>query len=137
MRVEGTSMEPGIRPGGWILVLRRWRRQRPLRRGQVVLVRAPDEPARERLKRVVGVPGESVSILGGSVHIDGRPLAERYAQSDPNESWGPIALSEGEYLVFGDNRKRSTDSRVWGAIRAVDVVGVAVLTSRRGLERHP
>jgi len=136
VRVEGASMGPALQRGGWIVVRRRWRRQQPLRRGQVALVRRPDEPARECLKRVVGLPGESISIHGGRVHVQGRPLEEPYACSDPDESWGPIVLRDGEYVVLGDNRRYSTDSRVWGPVRAGDVTGIAV-GSRRTIERRP
>jgi signal peptidase I len=136
MRVEGASMEPALPWGCRILVRRRWRRRQTLRRGQIVLVRRPGEPARERLKRVVGLPGESISIRGGRVHVDGRPLEEPYARSDPDESWGPIVLHDGEYVVLGDNRRYSTDSRAWGPARAGDVIGIAV-GNLRMIERRP
>ncbi len=85
------------------------------------------------VKRVIGLPGETVEIRDGAVHVDGRPLAERatadggYLQAAPGDDFGPVAVPDGRYFLMGDNRDGSDDSRgSLGTIPREDVVGRAV-----------
>jgi signal peptidase I len=110
---------------------------RPPRRGQVVLVRYPGRDL-ELVKRVVGLPGERVTLAGATLRIDGRPMAEPYALPehrpmppvDPAAAGGgtlDLTLGEGQYLVLGDRRAASTDSRSFGPVHLADILGVARL----------
>ena len=113
VKVEGHSMEPGLRDGQLVWVLRPWCAGAP-RRGQVWVVKGPDGPA---IKRVIGLPGETVSEKGGDLWIGGRRLREPYvAQVDATDG-GPWPANGG-YLFMGDNRPRSEDGRAWGPLPA-------------------
>jgi signal peptidase I len=124
-RVVGNSMHPTLSEGEVVVVRKRWIQSRRLRRGQVVLVERPQEPGRPVLKRVIGLPLESVLAHEGWVFIDGHALHEPYVLVREMDSWGPVRLAANEYLVLGDNRLRSTDSRTWGNVDEQEIIGVA------------
>jgi signal peptidase I len=111
LKVDGHSMEPGLRDGQLVWVLRPWCAGPP-RRGQVWEAEGPDGPA---IKRIIGLPGEKVSEKGGDLWIGGARLHEPYvAQVDATDG-GPWLCGSG-YLLLGDNRPRSEDGRAWGPL---------------------
>lgn len=91
-------------------------------RWDVVVFKAPKDPGKDFVKRVVGLPGETVALEGGRLFIDGRETADPYAHYDnasvpmAARNFGPMRVKEGEYLMMGDNRDNSSDSRVWGTV---------------------
>lgn len=104
-----------------------------IERGDVVVFQAPSDPDKDFIKRVVGLPGESVTLKNGSIHINNNKLDEsKYlppnistnAESfmDENET---IHLQPGEYIVLGDNRPASSDSREWGPLKKSAIIGKA------------
>jgi signal peptidase I len=105
-------------------------------RGDIVVFRAP--PAVKNacgtsgtyVKRIIGLPGDVVSMRNGYVFIDGRPLAESYIRSDrrgdTTQKWPRVA--PGHYFVMGDNRIDSCDSRTWGTVPRSDLIGPVILT---------
>ena len=118
--------------------------KRPIERGHVVVFKFPEDPTRDFIKRVVGLPGETVEIRDKKVYINGNPLDEPYAQfrdppvrhDDPEyglrgesirDSWGPKVIPEGQLFVLGDNRDNSRDSRFWGFLPRDQVKGRALL----------
>ena len=128
--VRGDSMRPSFRDGDLLVVdARAYRRSAP-RRGDVAVVRDPRLPAREELKRVVGLAGEEVRLDDGLLWIDGAVLDEPYLGGLPStlgletRRWN---LGADEYFVMGDGRVRSTDSREYGPVRADLLVGRALL----------
>jgi signal peptidase I len=77
------------------------------------------------VKRVVGLPGETIEIKDGLVHIDDRPLREPYLVTPPSYTMAPRSLGPGEYFVLGDNRNLSQDSHVWGPAPRASFIGRA------------
>lgn len=109
------SMAPALMPGDWTVA--RHTSGFPAR-GAIVVFPSPIETDRELVKRVVGLPGERVTITNGQVHVDGRVLAESWADGPtlPDGEWG---LGPDEIFVLGDARARSAaDSRLFGPIPA-------------------
>lgn len=88
-------------------------------RGDVIIFKYPDDPTQNFVKRIIGLPGETVEIIDGKVYIskDGDqieyPLDESYLEVEPTGSFGPYVVPEGSYFVIGDNRNDSWDSRYW------------------------
>ena len=108
-RVQSHSMTPALRDGALALT-RRLGRRTPVRRGDVVVVDS-HELGRHVVKRVIGLPGETVTIAAGQLHIDGRPLVEPYASR--SVFTGNFHVPAGHYLLLGDQREASSDSRSW------------------------
>ncbi len=79
------------------------------------------------IKRIIGLPGETVEITEGKVLINGAPLTEEYISPErrPIYEYGPVTIGEGEYLVLGDNRNQSWDSHYWGFVPRKKIVGRA------------
>lgn len=121
--VRGRSMAPGIRDGDRILVEPWLLTVGPVQRGDVVVLQSPLEPDLDYIKRVVGLPGEEVLVLGASVWIDGELLEEPYAIPDHLGGQHWVHVPEGHYYVLGDNRPRSCDSREFGLVPASELKG--------------
>lgn len=86
-------------------------------RGDIVMFKYPEDESRDFIKRIIGLPGETVTIKAGKVYIDESeiPLTEDYLKEEPNDmDFGPYVVPEGCYFVMGDNRNQSNDSRFWG-----------------------
>lgn len=121
VEVAGDSMSPTLEAGQYLVATRPPAR---LGRGDVVVVRRPERPI-DVVKRVVGLPGEEVVVEDGVVTVGGRRLDEPYARgTGPGGRWH---LGPDEFVVLGDNRDRSSDSRAFGAIPRGAVVGVVRL----------
>jgi signal peptidase I len=113
---------------------------RDVRRRDVIVFKYPDEPERDFIKRVIGLPGETLELRAKKVYVNGQPLDEPYvhflepasnAQEvtsfDVRERYGPVRVPEGHYFVMGDNRDNSQDSRYWGFLPAHYVKGRALM----------
>ncbi|MEM8643201.1 MAG: signal peptidase I, partial [Cyanobacteria bacterium P01_G01_bin.54] len=88
----------------------------------------PPLPIRDAyIKRIVGLPGETVEVKEGTVYIDSEPLAENYLEESPKYSFGPTNVPEESYLVLGDNRNESCDSHVWGTVPEQQIIGRTVV----------
>jgi signal peptidase I len=146
-KVDGSSMHPTLDGGQYLLVnklvyfqvdtqrLSRiipfWKVDRPSehfaihppKRGEVIVFRFPRDPSKDFVKRVIGLPGESVELRQGTVYINGAALEEPYLTAPGNSTRPPILLGEKQYYVLGDNRASSNDSRVWGPVPEENVVG--------------
>jgi len=123
-------MTPALQPDDF-LVLRAGPPRPDEAIGQIVAVHDPRATAGGRLflKRIVGIPGDSLRVGGGSVQVNGRALHEPYATGDtPYEQHRGInRLEDGQYFLLGDNREASTDSRDFGPVAATAIIGTAVL----------
>lgn len=128
--VEGTSMAPNFETGQFILVSRLHYLLEEPQRGDIVVFHYPHDPADDYIKRVIGLPGETVELRGQQVYINGVQLEEPYLNEPctpracPDRTW---ALGANEFFVMGDNRNHSTDSRAFGPIQRANIIGEALL----------
>ena len=132
--VEGTSMVPQLHDGERLLVNKlvyynfqsvSWGH---LTRGDIVVFWYPKDPEKSYVKRVIGLPGETVEIRSGKVFIDGTELNESYLDIDHNQSLPNFPMKkidEHFYFVMGDNRDNSSDSRYWGLVPEKYIYGKA------------
>ena len=146
-KVEGSSMSPTLEGGQYLVVdqasffkidkerLSRivpfWKESEaepeyafdPPGRGEIIVFNYPLDPGKDFVKRVVGLPGETVEVRGGIVYVDGEALPEPYLARKDESNARKVALGESEYYVIGDNRRNSNDSRAWGPVHEEQIVG--------------
>jgi signal peptidase I len=112
---------------------------RDVRRGDVIVFKYPEDPERDFIKRVIGLPGERLELRRKKVYIDGKPLDESYThfleppspegspkKDDVREEYGPVTIPAGQYFMMGDNRDNSQDSRFWGFMPRSYIKGEAL-----------
>jgi signal peptidase I len=120
--VMGHSMEPGLHENDRLFVSNLEVAMTALSRGEIVVLTAPGDNETV-IKRVIGLPGETVEISGGVIYIDGVPLREDYI-SERTRRTGKWVVGENQYFVLGDNRNNSRDSSLYGPIDASRISGV-------------
>ena len=151
-RVEGHSMDPTLHDGQFIMVNKAvyWALDsnlapqitagigvhsgnqtflfHPALRGDIIVFKFPQDTTRDFVKRVIGLPGETVSIANGYVYVNGKPLSENYIEAPPQYNLAAERVPPDNYFVLGDNRNNSSDSHVWGMVPFDDVIGQAWLS---------
>ena len=128
-RIDGTSMEPNIHNGEYIIVNKTayWFGHNP-QRGDVIIFNAPDQPQNDWVKRVIGLPGDKVEVRGdGTVYVNGQQLEEPYLPPHHSGTSGTWTVPEDQYFVMGDNRSASLDSRAKGPVPRNRIIGKAWL----------
>jgi signal peptidase I len=150
-KIPTGSMEPGLLVGDHLIVNkmvfapasgsleRAILPGRDIQRGDVIVFKYPVEPDRDFIKRVIGLPGDTLELRNKVVHINGAAISEPYAHyleppsasgtgnpADRREQYGPITVPPGQYFMMGDNRDNSEDSRYWGFMPASYVKGEAL-----------
>ena len=128
--VKGASMEPNFYDHEYLIIDEiSYRFQEP-QRGDIVVFRYPNDPRQYFIKRIVGLPNETIKIMGGTIYIinanhpDGTPLEETYLPAGLSTSGSiEVTLSADQYYVLGDNRTSSLDSRAFGPLSRSEVVG--------------
>lgn len=131
-KIKGASMQPNFPDGEYILSDKLSYRFGDPERGDVIIFEAPGTDGEEFIKRILGLPGETVSIIDDHVYINGEKLIENYLPNEFITAPGAF-LKEGEkkvvpednYFVVGDNRNHSSDSRAWGFVGRDAIVGRA------------
>jgi signal peptidase I len=135
VKVEGTSMTPGLVNQERIFINKFIYNQLIYRlgladisRGDTVVFWYPGDPSKSYIKRVIGLPGDSVEIVNGMVLVNGKALAEPYVPEEARDqvSMQRITIDPDKYFVLGDNRRSSNDSRTWGLVPRSDIYGKAV-----------
>jgi len=148
-QVEGISMTPNMQDGQFIIVnkaayrridLSGWGDWVPFldrngdgsftpfgspKRGEVVVFSLDRQPGRNFIKRIIGLPGETIEIRRGEIIINGEPVTERYLPLLDNRNIAPLVIPEDHYFVMGDARVTSQDSRAFGPVRRDEIVGKA------------
>jgi len=92
-------------------------------RGEVIVFKFPRDISKDYVKRIIGLPGELISIKRGQVLVNGEPLNEPYVIHNDRTNMNPILVPEDTYFVLGDNRDVSSDSRNWGVVPLDNIVG--------------
>ena len=149
-QVEGASMRPTLTQGQYLLVNKIVYRHlnvggdaggapagsefsedslifpfHPPQHAEVVIFSFPNDPSREFVKRVIGVPGDTVEIRRGRTFLNGRQIQESYASLDEYDEMDAYKVPPNSYFVLGDNRRHSNDSRDWGIVPLENIVGRA------------
>jgi signal peptidase I len=129
--VSGPSMEPSLHNQERIMVDKVSYLFHPPARGDVIVFVAPPAPSENYVKRIIGIPGDVISINGTTVTVDGTTLNESYVdpimQGNPNPPITNEVIPDGKYFVMGDDRRNSSDSRVWGLVPRNNIIGRAAL----------
>ena len=151
-KIPTGSMEPNLLVGDHLLVNkfvfaptvsgleRTLLPMRPIVRGDVVVFKFPEDPERDFIKRIVGLPGETIEVKGTQVLVNGTAIVQPFAHfllphdpnapvndGDPRERYGPVTVPAGHYFAMGDNRDNSQDSRYWGFLPGHYVKGRALM----------
>ncbi len=141
--VDGTSMVPTLEHNQRLLVDKLTYRFRDPSSGDIVVFKYPANPKEEFIKRIIGVPGDSVAIADGKVYVNGTVISEDYILDKTNRGFSPNIVPPDHYFVLGDNRNNSLDSRDprVGFVPRENIVGRAIWSywplSRIGIFRTP
>lgn len=102
-----------------------------LKRGDVIVFKFPQNPDVAYVKRLIGLPGDHLEMIGRTIYVNNQPLVEKYTQYiEPGsvyEHFGPYDIAEGQYFAMGDNRDNSQDSRYWGTVPRDHIIGKALV----------
>jgi len=126
VRVDGLSMNPTLQHGEYILVSRMSYRIGEPQRGDIIVFSIPGDQSQDLIKRVIGLPGETITIRNNEVLVNGEKLNEPYIAQSPIYS-GEWTVNEGQLFVLGDNRNASKDSHQWGLLPEENIIGKALV----------
>lgn len=123
-RIEGASMQPTLQEGQYLIVNRLSYFLDEPKRGDIIVLHFPNDRSRDFIKRIIGLPGDTVSITNGEVRVNDVLINEPYIKdpSPNNQTW---TVTEDHYFVMGDNRRNSSDSRSWSFLPEDDIIGQA------------
>lgn len=130
--IPSESMLPTLAIDDRLIVEKISYRFRKPERGDVVVF-SPTDALQEQnykeafIKRVIGLPGDTVEVKNGDVFVNNEKLKEKYILDQPNYQYGPVTVPKGQYLVLGDNRNNSYDSHYWGFVPLENVIGRATV----------
>lgn len=128
--IPSSSMEPTLQINDRLIIEKISYHFQAPKRGDVVVFN-PTKALQEKdfrdafIKRVIGLPGETIQVKTRKVYVNGQAIKEKYIFEDPNYNYGPVTVPEGEYLVLGDNRNNSYDSHYWGYVPKEKIIGKA------------
>lgn len=131
-KVSGSSMVPTFRTGDYLITEKVSYRLASPKRGDIIVLKNPRDESQDFIKRIIALPGDDIKVERNSVFINGQLFPEPYLPKDTPTRPGAF-LTEGntvkagpnQYLVFGDNREHSSDSREWGGVTKEEIIGKA------------
>lgn len=126
--VIGSSMEPSFVPGQRLVVDKMVYRFHEPERGDVVILHPPTNGSVDYIKRIVGLPGDTIEIKNRTVLINGKTLEEPYISTPPAYTMSKRQVPEGQYFVLGDNRNNSNDSHTGWLLPRDNIIGKAWIT---------
>lgn len=121
--VVGSSMQPNLQDGQRLVVSKAAYFLSTPQRGDVVIFRSPGNTRTEFIKRVIGLPGDTVAVQDGTVLVNGKALDEPYIASQPRYTLNPQTVPDDSYFVLGDNRNNSNDSHMGWTVPRQNIVG--------------
>lgn len=131
-KVSGSSMVPTMQNGDYLVTEKVSYRFGNPKHGDIIVLKNPRDESQDFIKRIIAVPGDTIRVEGNSVYINGGLLKEKYLPVGTPTHAGlflteknTINLGSNQYIVMGDNRTRSSDSREWGSITKEEIVGRA------------
>lgn len=125
IKIDGSSMNPSLNNGEFVIVSKLNYRFGEPERGDVVVFDFPRNITQEYIKRVIGLPGEEIKVKDGVVYVDGEKLIEPYQYEQPHYE-GSWIIPKETLFVLGDNRNNSSDSHTWGMVSLENVIGEAL-----------
>ncbi|MBE9127890.1 MULTISPECIES: signal peptidase I [unclassified Coleofasciculus] len=130
--IPSGSMEPTLQINDRLIIDKLSYNFRKPDRGDIVVFSPTDELRKQNfkdafIKRVIGLPGDTVEVKGGRVYVNDQALRENYIEEEPNYYFGPVKVPSDQYLVLGDNRNNSYDSHYWGYVPRDKIIGRAIV----------
>jgi signal peptidase I len=123
--VNNVSMQPTLVAGQRIIVLKSIYNFKEPERGDIIIIHPPIAPEEEWVKRLIGLPGDTIEVKDGVVYVNALALTEPYVKTQANRPFGPYKVEPDKYFVMGDNRNNSTDSRFGWTVNRQEIVGKA------------
>jgi len=127
-KVYGTSMMPTIRPEEYIMVSKAAYFFGQPERGDVVVLSSPNEADKDLIKRIIGLPGDTIEIKNRTVFVNGKPVVEPYIAEPPNYAFPQTQMPDGQYFLLGDNRNHSADCHLGWTVPRQNIIGKAWIT---------
>ncbi len=124
VRVENISMEPTLVPGEFLMVNKLAYKFGLPKYGDIIVFHY--DPTEDFIKRVIGLPGDTVEVKGGVVYVNNQAFTEPYINEPPDYT-GTWSVPADSLFVLGDNRRNSSDSHVWGFVAMKEVIGKAIV----------
>ncbi|MCL5935623.1 MAG: signal peptidase I [Clostridia bacterium] len=126
--IPSGSMLPTLQIGDRLLVDKAYFKVSGVQRQDIVVFNPPPQAGKSEvmIKRVIGMPGDEVAIRKGIVYVNGEALEEPYELEQPRDDFGPVKVPDDNFLVMGDNRNNSFDSRFWGTVPRKNIIGRAI-----------
>lgn len=133
-KVSGSSMYPNFHDGDYIITDKVTYKVSEPKRGDVVVFKNPKDETQDFIKRIMGVPGDTINVKNGHVYLNGKLLEEPFLKPEVITNPGfflqegeSVTVPEGRLVVMGDNRSNSSDSREWGYITKEEIIGRVVI----------
>lgn len=125
IEINGYSMEPTLKNSD-IVLIKKMLPINKIKRNEIILAEDPYNENNKIIKRVIGLPGETIYCMDGEIYVNNTKMEDVNQMNKRTKNFGPIKLSEDQYFILGDNRNKSTDSRIFGAINKNKIIGVFI-----------